>query len=56
LLQTEFRVASLKLVLKKRQAEQVQLAQRRDQKQMDEFAAMQTLRHMRQKTELHHGY
>jgi flagellar FliJ protein len=56
LLQTEFRVASLKLVLKKRQAEQVQREQRREQKQMDEFAAMQTLRQMRQKTELHHDY
>ncbi len=56
LLQAEIRMASLKLVLTKRQADQRKLADYRDQKQMDEFAAMQTLRQVRQKLENHDGY
>jgi flagellar biosynthesis chaperone FliJ len=38
-------------VLSKRRQEQTKIEQRRDQKQMDEFAAMQTLRQARQKLE-----
>lgn len=44
LLQAEFRIASLKLVLGKRQDDLAKLQQRQEQKQMDEFASMQTLR------------
>jgi len=54
-LQAEIHRASLKLLLAKRQAQQVQHEQRREQKQMDEFASMQTLRQTRQKLESHHG-
>ena len=50
-LQAEFRLSSLKQVLAKRQAALVVTAQRRDQKQMDEFASMQSLRVARQKME-----
>ena len=50
-LQCEFRIASLKLVLTKRQGDLTKLQHRQDQKQMDEFAAMQTLRQVRQKLE-----
>ncbi len=46
-LQAEFRLASLKQVLAVRQAERDKLLQRRDQKQMDEFAALQTQRQRR---------
>jgi flagellar FliJ protein len=56
LLQEEIRMASLKVVLTKRQADQIKQMDRRDQKQMDEFAAMQTLRQMRQKLENHDVY
>jgi flagellar FliJ protein len=56
LLQEELRMASLKLVLTKRQADQIKQMDRRDQRQMDEFAAMQTLRQMRQKLESHDVY
>lgn len=56
LLQAEFRIASLKQVLIKRQAEVEKRLQRRDQKQMDEFAAMQTLRQVRQKLEHNHEH
>jgi len=41
-LEAEFRLANLKQVLKKRQADMSVLQSRREQKQMDEFAAMQT--------------
>jgi flagellar FliJ protein len=51
MLQAEFRLAGLKQVLSKRRQEQTKIEQRRDQKQMDEFAAMQTLRQARQKLE-----
>ena len=44
LLDADFRLASLKLVLTKKKADFSQLQSRRDQKQMDEFAAMQTSR------------
>jgi len=54
-LQAEVHMAGLKLLLAKRQAGQLQQEQRREQKQMDEFAAMQTLRQTRQKLENHHG-
>lgn len=54
MLQAEFRLAGLKQVLSKRQQEQAKLQQRRDQKQMDEFAAMQSLRQARQKLESNH--
>lgn len=54
MLQAEFRLASFKLVLSKRQLDLVKLQQRRDQKQMDEFAAMQTMRRVRQNLESSH--
>lgn len=54
LLQAEFRIASLKQVLVKRQADIGKLMQRRDQKQMDEFASMQILRLAREKLEHDH--
>lgn len=41
-LETEFRLVNLKQVLKKKQADIGLLQSRREQKQMDEFAAMQT--------------
>lgn len=41
-LEAEFRLISLKQVLKKKQADMAILHARREQKQMDEFAAMQT--------------
>ncbi len=41
-LEAEFRLANLKQVLKKRQVDMSVLQSRREQKQMDEFAAMQT--------------
>ena len=44
LLDADFRLASLKLVLEKKNADLMQLQSRREQKQMDEFAAMQTSR------------
>lgn len=50
-LHAEFRLSSLKQVLTKRQAALAALAQRRDQKQMDEFASLQSLRQVRQKME-----
>lgn len=39
-LEAEFRLGSLKLVLKKKQSDMTLLQSRREQKQMDEFAAM----------------
>ena len=45
--QAELRLASLKLVLGQRQAARAKELQRRDQKQMDEFAAQQTQRQLR---------
>ena len=56
LLQAEFRIASLKLVLAKRQGELATLQQRQEQKQMDEFASMQTLRQVRLKLENSHEH
>ena len=50
-LQAEFRLASLKQVLAKRQADLAKVQQRADQRQMDEFASIQTLRQVRQKME-----
>lgn len=44
LLEADFRLASLKLVLQKKTSDLSQLQSRREQKQMDEFAAMQTRR------------
>lgn len=41
-LEAEFRLVNLKQVLKKKQADMSILESRREQKQMDEFAAMQT--------------
>lgn len=51
LLQAEFRLAALKKLMVKKQDEATRQYMRRDQKQMDEFAAMQTLRHVRQTLE-----
>lgn len=56
LLQAEFRIASLKLVLGQRQNDLAKLQQRQEQKQMDEFAAMQTLRQIRLKLENSHEH
>lgn len=50
-LETEFRLASLRQVLAERQATQAKRLQRREQKQMDEFAALQTQRQIRMQTE-----
>lgn len=50
-LQAEFRLASLKQVLSSRQAELAKVQQRRDQKQMDEFAGLQTQRQRRLQAE-----
>ncbi len=55
-LQAEFRIASLKQVLAKRQGELMGLQQRQEQKQMDEFASMQTLRQVRLKFENNHEH
>lgn len=43
-IQAELRLASLKLLLNQRQAALAKVLQRRDQKEMDEFAAQQTQR------------
>jgi len=51
LLQTELRLASLKLVLTHRQAGLAKVQQKRDQKQMDEFAALQIQRQHRLQAE-----
>jgi flagellar FliJ protein len=51
LLQTELRLASLKQVLTHRQASVAKVQHKRDQKQMDEFAALQTQRQLRQQAE-----
>jgi len=56
LLQAEVRLASLKLVLTQRLAEVEKQQQRQDQKQMDEFAAIQTLRRQRSQLEHSHGH
>ena len=56
LLQAEFRIASLKVVLAKRQGELATMQQRQEQKQMDEFASMQTLRQVRLKLENSHEH
>ncbi len=50
-LETEFRVTSLKQVLKNKQAELAVVQGRREQKEMDEFAAMQTRRTAQQTLE-----
>lgn len=44
LLDADLKLASLKLILAKKQADLTRLQSRREQKQMDEFAAMQTSR------------
>jgi flagellar FliJ protein len=49
--QAEVRLASLQKLLEKRRMEQTRLHQRMEQKHMDEFAAMQTQRRIRQQTE-----
>ncbi len=51
LIQTELRLASLKKLVANRQADMVKQHQRRDQKHMDEFAALQIQRQMRHITE-----
>lgn len=56
MLQAEFRLASLKLVLTNRLAEVDKVAQRLEQKMTDEFAAMQTLRQRRVHMENGHGH
>jgi flagellar FliJ protein len=56
LLDAEFRIASLKLVLTKRQGDLAKQQQRQEQKQMDEFASMQTLRQVRLKLENSHEH
>jgi flagellar FliJ protein len=56
MLQAEFRLASLKLVLTKRLTEVDQIRQRQEQKLTDEFAAMQTLRQRRAHMENSHGH
>lgn len=50
-LETEFRVTSLKQVLKSHEAELALVQARREQKEMDEFAAMQTRRTAQQTLE-----
>jgi flagellar FliJ protein len=50
-LQAEFRLASFKQVLAGRQAALAKTQQRREQKQMDEFASLQTQRQQRLQTE-----
>ena len=49
--QAELRLASLKQVLSHRQSVLAKELQRRDQKQMDEFASLQTQRQLRQQAE-----
>jgi flagellar FliJ protein len=56
MLQAEFRLASLKLVLTKRLAEVDKQKQRQEQKLTDEFAALQTLRQRRTHMENSHGH
>jgi flagellar FliJ protein len=56
MLQAEFRLASLKVVLSKRLAEMDKTRQRQEQKLTDEFAMMQTLRQRRAQTENSHGH
>lgn len=56
MLQAEFRLASLKMVLTKRLTELDKVKQRQEQKQTDEFAAMQTLRKQRTHMENSHGH
>lgn len=56
MLQAEFRLASLKLVLTKRLSELDKVKQRQEQKLTDEFAAMQTLRQQRTLMENSHGH
>jgi flagellar FliJ protein len=56
MLQAEFRLASLKVVLTKRLAEVDKARARQDQKLTDEFAMMQTLRQRRVQTENSHGH
>lgn len=51
LVQTELRLASLKQVLGQRRAAQAHAEHRQEQKQMDEFAAQQTQRRLRQQAE-----
>lgn len=51
LVQTELRLASLKQVLGQRQLAQARTQHRQEQKQMDEFAAQQTQRRLRQQAE-----
>jgi len=50
--ETEVRLASLKKLMDKKRMEQNQQHQRLEQKHMDEFAAMQTQRRIRQQTEV----
>jgi flagellar FliJ protein len=50
LLQAEFRLAALKQVLARKKAEVMVLQMRREQKQMDEFAALQFARVLRDST------
>lgn len=52
--QAEVRLASLKQVMAKQMVELTKHKQRMDQKQMDEFAAMQMQRLIRQHSENHH--
>ena len=54
-LQAEFRIASLKTVLGKRQNDVAKLIQRQEQKQMDDFASAQTMRQARQNLENSYG-
>jgi flagellar FliJ protein len=56
MLQAEFRLASLKLVLTHRLAEVDKLKARQEQKLTDEFAAMQTLRQRSAQMENSHGH
>jgi flagellar FliJ protein len=56
MLQAEFRLATLQMVLTKRLAEVDRMRQRQEQKLTDEFAAMQTLRQGRAHMENSHGH
>jgi hypothetical protein len=56
MLQAEFRLASLKLVLTHRLAEVDKLKARQEQKLTDEFAAMQALRQRSAHMENSHGH
>ncbi|MDP2367621.1 flagellar export protein FliJ [Rhodoferax sp.] len=51
LLQADFRLAALKQVLRKKKADMMRLQIRREQKQMDEFAALQFARVVRNSTD-----